>query len=26
VGILRANIDGSDSWRHIKERYYSQQH
>ena len=24
VEILRANIDGSDSWRHIKEEYYSQ--
>lgn len=24
VGILRANIDGSDSWKQIKEEYYSQ--
>ena len=23
VVILKANIDGSDSWRHIKEEYYS---
>ena len=24
VGILRANIDGSESWKHIKEEYYNQ--
>ena len=24
VVLLRANIDGSDSWKHIKEEYYSQ--
>lgn len=24
VSILKANIDGCESWRHIKEEYYSQ--
>jgi hypothetical protein len=24
VDLLRANIDGSESWKHIKEEYYSQ--